>query len=124
MVADGFLAKAAFGHEPTRTCFADDAILAAMIRVEAALALAQADLGMIPPSAAAAIAALGDGAAISIDVLSDGAVREGVKEFSSWPTIPQLYVDGEFLGGCDIVTEMYQSGELEQALQKNVAAGA
>ncbi len=78
MVADGFLAKAAFGHEPTRTCFADDAILAAMIRVEAALALAQADLGMIPPSAAAAIAALGDGAAISIDVLSDGVRDAGV----------------------------------------------
>lgn len=50
------------------------------------------------------------------DVLADGAVREGIKEFSSWPTIPQLYVKGEFVGGCDIVTELYQSGELQQLL--------
>ena len=51
------------------------------------------------------------------DVLSDPEVRQGIKEFSSWPTIPQLYVRGEFLGGCDIVTEMYRSGELKTALQ-------
>ena len=50
------------------------------------------------------------------DVLSDPDVREGIKEFSDWPTIPQLYVKGEFLGGCDIVIEMYQSGELQDAL--------
>ena len=44
-------------------------------------------------------------------------VREGIKEFSSWPTIPQLYLDGEFLGGCDIVTELFQTGELKQKLE-------
>ena len=51
------------------------------------------------------------------DVLSDPEVRQGIKEFSNWPTIPQLYVRGEFLGGCDIVTEMYRAGELQTALQ-------
>jgi monothiol glutaredoxin len=50
------------------------------------------------------------------DVLADAAVREGIKEFSEWPTIPQLYVGGEFLGGCDIVTELFQSGELHARL--------
>lgn len=53
-----------------------------------------------------------------IDVLSDGEIREGVKEFSSWPTIPQLYVKGEFVGGCDIVREMYENGELAQLLKE------
>ena len=52
----------------------------------------------------------------TFDVLSDGEVREGVKEFSDWPTIPQLYVGGEFMGGCDIVKEMYDNGELHDAL--------
>ena len=52
----------------------------------------------------------------TFDVLSDSEVREGVKEFSDWPTIPQLYVGGEFMGGCDIVKEMYDSGELHDAL--------
>ncbi len=47
------------------------------------------------------------------NVLEDPALRDGIKQFSQWPTIPQLYVDGEFVGGCDIVTEMFQSGELE-----------
>ena len=47
------------------------------------------------------------------NVLEDAELREGIKRFSSWPTIPQLYVKGEFVGGCDIVTEMFQSGELE-----------
>ena len=47
-----------------------------------------------------------------IDVLADPALRQGIKDFSSWPTIPQLYVKGEFVGGCDIVREMFQSGEL------------
>jgi monothiol glutaredoxin len=46
------------------------------------------------------------------DVLQDQALRDGIKEFSNWPTIPQLYVAGSFIGGCDIVSEMYQSGEL------------
>ena len=53
----------------------------------------------------------------TVDVLTDPEIREGIKEYSSWPTIPQLYVAGEFQGGCDIVTEMYQSGELEQKLR-------
>jgi monothiol glutaredoxin len=52
-----------------------------------------------------------------IDVLSDSSVREGIKEYSSWPTIPQLYVKGEFIGGCDIVREMFETGELQQMLE-------
>ena len=48
-----------------------------------------------------------------INVLDDDALRQGIKDFSDWPTIPQLYVKGEFVGGCDIITEMFQSGELE-----------
>ena len=51
-----------------------------------------------------------------IDVLTDPSLREGIKQFSSWPTIPQLYVKGEFIGGCDIVREMYESGELQELL--------
>ena len=51
-----------------------------------------------------------------IDVLADPAIRQGIKEFSSWPTIPQLYVKGEFVGGCDIVREMFQTGELKEFL--------
>jgi len=54
----------------------------------------------------------------TVDVLSDGEIRQGIKAYSSWPTIPQLYVRGEFVGGCDIVTEMFQSGELKSAVQK------
>ena len=53
----------------------------------------------------------------SVDVLSNHAVREGIKEYSNWPTVPQLYVRGEFVGGCDIVTEMYESGELQKVLK-------
>ncbi|UCH75888.1 MAG: Grx4 family monothiol glutaredoxin [Rhodospirillales bacterium] len=49
-----------------------------------------------------------------INVLEDPGIREGIKSFSNWPTIPQLYVKGEFVGGCDIVREMYDSGELQQ----------
>ena len=49
-----------------------------------------------------------------INVLESDALRQGIKDYSSWPTIPQLYVKGEFVGGCDIVTEMFQSGELKQ----------
>jgi monothiol glutaredoxin len=52
-----------------------------------------------------------------VNVLEDDAIRQGLKEFSSWPTIPQLYVKGEFVGGCDILREMYQSGELQKLLQ-------
>ena len=48
-----------------------------------------------------------------VDVLSDPSVRQGIKEFSNWPTIPQLYVKGEFVGGCDIIREMFQTGELK-----------
>ena len=51
-----------------------------------------------------------------IDVLADDELRQGIKEFSSWPTIPQLYVKGEFVGGCDIVREMYENGELKELL--------
>ena len=49
-----------------------------------------------------------------IDVLTDPSLRQGIKDFSQWPTIPQLYVKGEFVGGCDIVREMFQEGELQQ----------
>jgi len=52
----------------------------------------------------------------TVNVLSDPAVRDGIKEYSSWPTIPQLYVDGEFLGGCDIVKEMHAAGDLQKKL--------
>jgi monothiol glutaredoxin len=54
----------------------------------------------------------------SVDVLADGAVREGIKAYSNWPTVPQLYVRGEFVGGCDIMTEMYESGELQKILSQ------
>ena len=56
-----------------------------------------------------------------VDVLTDPAIRQGVKDFSQWPTIPQLYVNGEFVGGADIMTEMYQSGELKKLLEKSPA---
>src|SRR6202163_2416510 len=52
-----------------------------------------------------------------IDVLADPALRQGIKDFSSWPTIPQLYVKGEFVGGCDIIREMFEAGELKDLLQ-------
>ena len=51
-----------------------------------------------------------------VNVLEDDAVREGIKEFTNWPTIPQLYVKGEFIGGCDIIREMYETGELIELL--------
>jgi len=60
-----------------------------------------------------------------IDVLTDPAVRQGIKDFSNWPTVPQLYVKGEFVGGCDIIREMFESGELQDYLaEKGVAAKA
>jgi len=58
------------------------------------------------------------------NVLEDAELREGIKQFSNWPTIPQLYVAGEFVGGCDIVTEMFQSGELKTALEEKGVAVA
>jgi monothiol glutaredoxin len=57
----------------------------------------------------------------TVDVLADSAIRQGIKEFSSWPTIPQLYVAGEFIGGCDIITEMFQSGELQTLMREKIA---
>jgi monothiol glutaredoxin len=54
-----------------------------------------------------------------VNVLADADIRQGIKDFSDWPTIPQLYVKGEFIGGCDIVTEMTLSGELDQLLEKS-----
>jgi len=53
----------------------------------------------------------------SVDVLQDPEIRQGIKEYANWPTIPQLYVNGELVGGSDIVTEMYQSGELQSLLK-------
>jgi monothiol glutaredoxin len=58
----------------------------------------------------------------TFNILSDPAIRQGLKEYSSWPTFPQLYIDGKFLGGCDIVTEMHQSGELGPELAAASAA--
>mgnify|MGYP003335550123 CR=1 FL=1 len=53
----------------------------------------------------------------TVNVLEDEGIRQGIKEFSNWPTIPQLYIKGEFIGGSDIMTEMYQNGELQQLLK-------
>ncbi|HVS26282.1 MAG TPA: Grx4 family monothiol glutaredoxin [Burkholderiales bacterium] len=53
----------------------------------------------------------------SVNVLEDPAIRQGIKEFTNWPTIPQLYVNGEFVGGSDILAEMYQNGELQKLLK-------
>ena len=53
----------------------------------------------------------------SFNVLADAEIRQGVKEYANWPTVPQLYVNGEFVGGCDIMKEMYQSGELQKLLE-------
>lgn len=52
----------------------------------------------------------------SVDVLSDPAIRQGIKDFTNWPTIPQVFINGEFVGGCDIVSEMFDNGELKSAL--------
>ena len=60
----------------------------------------------------------------TVDVLAEPAIREGVKEFSEWPTVPQLYVDGEFVGGCDIVTELFESGGLHELLAVGKGATA
>ena len=53
----------------------------------------------------------------SVNVLENESIRQGIKEFSDWPTIPQLYIKGEFVGGCDIVKEMYENGELKKILE-------
>lgn len=53
---------------------------------------------------------------VTVDVLSDPEIRQGIKEYSDWPTVPQLYVHGKFIGGCDIVSEMYNNGELKTLL--------
>src|SRR5690606_121124 len=62
--------------------------------------------------------ACGVGDFYAVDVLADPEIRQGVKDFSSWPTIPQLYVNGEFVGGSDIMSEMFQSGELQKLFEK------
>jgi len=58
----------------------------------------------------------------TVDVLQDQEIREGIKQYANWPTIPQLYVNGEFVGGCDIMREMYQSGELQKLISGAKAA--
>jgi monothiol glutaredoxin len=60
----------------------------------------------------------------AVDILPDPRIRQELSALSNWPTIPQLFIDGELIGGCDIVMEMYQSGELQQALGLEAAAGA
>lgn len=59
---------------------------------------------------------------VSVNVLADAEIRQGIKEFSSWPTIPQLYVNGQLVGGSDIMTEMYQNGDLQKLLADTQAA--
>jgi monothiol glutaredoxin len=54
----------------------------------------------------------------SVDVLEDGDIRNGIKDFTNWPTIPQLYLKGEFVGGCDIIREMFEAGELQQLFKE------
>lgn len=58
----------------------------------------------------------------TLDVLADNEIRQGIKEYSNWPTIPQLYINGEFVGGSDIVIELYQSGELQQMVEVALAS--
>ena len=60
----------------------------------------------------------------SVDVLQDMEIRQGIKEYSDWPTIPQLYVKGEFVGGSDIMMEMFEAGELQQIMQEKAVARA
>ena len=70
---------------------------------------------------AAMLQACGVDRFFSVNVLADDAIRQGIKDYASWPTIPQLYVNGEFVGGCDIMREMYESGELQQLLSRQAA---
>jgi monothiol glutaredoxin len=60
----------------------------------------------------------------TVDVLQDMEIREGIKRYSNWPTIPQVYINGKFVGGCDIVRELYESGELEPMVKQALGAGA
>ena len=60
----------------------------------------------------------------TVNVLEEPEIRQGIKEYANWPTIPQLYVDGAFIGGCDIVSEMHKTGELAEALRIHCAAAA
>ena len=60
----------------------------------------------------------------TVDVLADNEIREGIKRYSNWPTIPQVYINGKFVGGCDIVRELYESGELAPMVKQAAAAGA
>ena len=60
----------------------------------------------------------------TVDVLQDPEIRQGIKEYSDWPTVPQLYVKGEFVGGSDIMMEMYEAGELQQLLEEKQVAKA
>jgi monothiol glutaredoxin len=69
-------------------------------------------------SAVQMLEACGADEVATVDVLADPDIRQGIKQFSNWPTIPQLYVGGEFIGGADIMREMYQSGELKKILAK------
>ncbi len=69
-------------------------------------------------SAAQILRACGVTDVLAVDVLSNPEIREGIKSYANWPTIPQLYVNGEFVGGADIMKEMYQSGELQKLLAK------
>ncbi len=59
---------------------------------------------------------------VTVNVLADEDIRNGIKEYANWPTIPQLYVNGEFIGGCDIVSEMFATGELEKVLEPVIKA--
>jgi monothiol glutaredoxin len=65
--------------------------------------------------------ACGVGEFASVNVLESPEIRQGIKEFANWPTIPQLYINGEFVGGSDIMTEMFKSGELKKILEKTTA---
>ena len=60
----------------------------------------------------------------TVDVLQDMEIREGIKRYSNWPTSPQVYINGKFVGGCDIVRELYESGELEPMVKQALGAGA
>jgi monothiol glutaredoxin len=58
----------------------------------------------------------------TFDILADGEIRQGIKEYSSWPTIPQVYINGEFIGGSDVMAELYQKGELQQIVEVALAS--
>jgi monothiol glutaredoxin len=71
-------------------------------------------------SAIQLLSAAGLKSVLAIDVLSNPEIRQGIKEYSNWPTVPQLYVNGEFVGGADIMRQMFESGELQKLLQNAV----